>query len=692
MPFKSDAQRKLCYLLKGKGQAGSWDCDEWSTATGKKKLPEHVKKQEEKKAENLLVGGAGDKKKPSDFPKGVLEDAIKHEMEHTSNSGVAEEIAIDHLTEDVDYYKKLKKIEGNKSAAMRKLARLWSLPARISKLAEVATSPGRGEGDKDEGVVNFESSDGIAHAVHKEPNKGPAVRLPTEGSTPKPYLARKALIGATKKTFGTNPTGGSILNKMAEGLSYPQQVYNNFANPIKSVGQFGGAFHDIANNIDDSNKSREMAYRQQSQRNNFNRDRAIPVTSSPAPAPNRNFDFSSIGQKLDPSIIGAPSNQAAAKPVNPVSQLSSTLKQVGSAMGDRVSGAVRKGAEDWVKSPGLTNPMEVYRRRNQALDTQKQLGKSVGDVAGAFKQTASGARAIGNAIPGMAKQSSGVMDTVRNVGAGASGAGGALYNAFSGATGNQQSYDALKNQAAGPDLAKTWEGVRGAAGDIGNTFSQIGQNAKNMAPGVLRGVTSLPVLKDIQVPIPESMNPIPKADPNAPPSLLNNKYFNVSKYRPTKAPLGLAGGFAADALKNYMNQPPSNQPGVLSKATTGLYNQLPANMQQNLSSIGDAAKGGMNALGQHVTNQAINYEAGRRTAGYALPVVDWMRANPWAKYMLGAGGLALGGYALNKMFNRGGEEEQGDEGNPVESNMAHGYNQQAYGTQNHTQPTLNRGR
>ena len=69
-----------------------------------------------------------------------------------------------------------------------------------------------------------------------------------------------------------------------------------------------------------------------------------------------------------------------------------------------------------------------------------------------------------------------------------------------------------------------------------------------------------------------------------------------------------------------------------------------------------------------------------------------MRANPWAKYMLGAGGLALGGYALNKMFNRGGGEEQGDEGNPVESNMAHGYNQQAYGTQNHTQPTLNRGR
>lgn len=50
MPFKSDAQRKLCYVLKGKGQVGSWDCAEWSEATGDKKLPEHAKDQTEKKA------------------------------------------------------------------------------------------------------------------------------------------------------------------------------------------------------------------------------------------------------------------------------------------------------------------------------------------------------------------------------------------------------------------------------------------------------------------------------------------------------------------------------------------------------------------------------------------------------------------------------------------------------------------
>ena len=53
MPFKSDAQRKLCYVLKGKGQAGSWDCAEWSEATGDKKLPEHV--EDEDASSNMMI-------------------------------------------------------------------------------------------------------------------------------------------------------------------------------------------------------------------------------------------------------------------------------------------------------------------------------------------------------------------------------------------------------------------------------------------------------------------------------------------------------------------------------------------------------------------------------------------------------------------------------------------------------------
>lgn len=40
-----------------------------------------------------------------------LEDGIKVEMEHTTSKSVAKEIAMDHLFENPEYYKKLKKVE-----------------------------------------------------------------------------------------------------------------------------------------------------------------------------------------------------------------------------------------------------------------------------------------------------------------------------------------------------------------------------------------------------------------------------------------------------------------------------------------------------------------------------------------------------------------------------------------------------
>lgn len=60
-----------------------------------------------KDAEDLLAGGLGDKKKPSDFDKGQLQEGAKHELEHTDNKALAREIAMDHLTEDPRYYDKI---------------------------------------------------------------------------------------------------------------------------------------------------------------------------------------------------------------------------------------------------------------------------------------------------------------------------------------------------------------------------------------------------------------------------------------------------------------------------------------------------------------------------------------------------------------------------------------------------------
>ncbi len=58
-----------------------------------------------------IPGGLAEGKKPSDFPKFRLTQGKKVEMEHTSDPKVAEEIAMDHLTEDPKYYDKLKTIE-----------------------------------------------------------------------------------------------------------------------------------------------------------------------------------------------------------------------------------------------------------------------------------------------------------------------------------------------------------------------------------------------------------------------------------------------------------------------------------------------------------------------------------------------------------------------------------------------------
>lgn len=64
-----------------------------------------------KKYRDRLKSGLADKKKPGDFDKKQLAAGTKVEKEHTKDPELAREIAMDHLTEDPNYYKKLKKME-----------------------------------------------------------------------------------------------------------------------------------------------------------------------------------------------------------------------------------------------------------------------------------------------------------------------------------------------------------------------------------------------------------------------------------------------------------------------------------------------------------------------------------------------------------------------------------------------------
>jgi hypothetical protein len=61
--------------------------------------------------QDKVPGGLADDKKKTDFDPKKLKQGTKVEQEHTSDKKVAEEIASDHLTEDKDYYDKLKEME-----------------------------------------------------------------------------------------------------------------------------------------------------------------------------------------------------------------------------------------------------------------------------------------------------------------------------------------------------------------------------------------------------------------------------------------------------------------------------------------------------------------------------------------------------------------------------------------------------
>lgn len=57
-----------------------------------------------------LPGGKASGKTPADFDKEQLAKGIKVEKEHTTDDGIAQEIAMDHLQENKNYYIELEKI------------------------------------------------------------------------------------------------------------------------------------------------------------------------------------------------------------------------------------------------------------------------------------------------------------------------------------------------------------------------------------------------------------------------------------------------------------------------------------------------------------------------------------------------------------------------------------------------------
>lgn len=88
-----------------------------------------------------IHGGLADDKKPDDFPASALAKGVKVEREHTDSAAVAREIAMDHLTEDEDYYDKLERVEKHAASEMMKRWHERLLERRGEKEASATHEP-----------------------------------------------------------------------------------------------------------------------------------------------------------------------------------------------------------------------------------------------------------------------------------------------------------------------------------------------------------------------------------------------------------------------------------------------------------------------------------------------------------------------------------------------------------------------
>jgi hypothetical protein len=87
-------------------------------------------------ADKLTIGDLSEKFKVSiDYVYNKLVDGIKEEMEHTDEMSIAKEIAMDHLSKDIEYYTKLKKVEKGefKEATTSASSGSYETPAFLAK-------------------------------------------------------------------------------------------------------------------------------------------------------------------------------------------------------------------------------------------------------------------------------------------------------------------------------------------------------------------------------------------------------------------------------------------------------------------------------------------------------------------------------------------------------------------------------
>lgn len=109
-------------------------------------IPELKESKKPRQPDDILPGGLADNKTDADFDPATLTAGRQVEKEHTSSGPLANEIARDHLTEDPEYYEKLKKVEEKSAEKDRPVPADWNDPADREDCPSCGVMHERGDG------------------------------------------------------------------------------------------------------------------------------------------------------------------------------------------------------------------------------------------------------------------------------------------------------------------------------------------------------------------------------------------------------------------------------------------------------------------------------------------------------------------------------------------------------------------
>ena len=199
-----------------------------------------AKKKAKKK--NKLKGGKGDKLTADQVNPYELSAGIRVEMEHTLDVKIAKEIALDHLSEDPNYYTHLKAMEGtyNKKTIKDKKKNRTDLMTMLDDKMSNVVDKGNGMryvSDKVE-KTNFKDTLG-----KKETNKKISSKIKEMPVAPKSSkgVKKMALPGKEKRI--------KLSEILKENIQDRADAINDFARLVKS-----GDIEEIANFYSDVNK------------------------------------------------------------------------------------------------------------------------------------------------------------------------------------------------------------------------------------------------------------------------------------------------------------------------------------------------------------------------------------------------------------------------------------------------------